>query len=107
MSEFEIDEEESETISRLVFHRLMQKMLVESASQYGCRSDERKPRTDDFGIHASGRNTVRPIKALAPALPDSVHGSAYFSRGETGVLVRLWCLTIAVDDLGDSQCFNL
>ncbi|KAL9180681.1 LOW QUALITY PROTEIN: hypothetical protein ACHAXT_011134 [Thalassiosira profunda] len=33
-----------------------------------------------------GLNVVRPISATAPIFPDSVHGSALFSRGETQVL---------------------
>merc|ERR1719253_370710 len=40
-------------------------------------------------LRADGRrgiNVVRPISASAPILPDSVHGSAIFSRGETQVM---------------------
>jgi hypothetical protein len=41
-----------------------------------------------------GVNAVRPISAVAPILPDSVHGSALFSRGETQVL----CTATLVSD---------
>ena len=44
-----------------------------------------------------GRNVVRPISATAPVFPDSVHGSALFSRGETQVVctatvVSVFCI---------------
>ena len=62
----ELGEEEISEISGLVFRALMQKALFDAASRYGCRPDERRPRGQDFGVDASGRNTVRPIKAVAP-----------------------------------------
>mmetsp|Transcript_30623 Transcript_30623/g.64788 ORF Transcript_30623/g.64788 Transcript_30623/m.64788 type:complete len:1530 (+) Transcript_30623:69-4658(+) len=52
----------------------MKKAMAECAKRK-LRSDGRR-----------GLNVVRPISATAPILPDSVHGSALFSRGETQVM---------------------
>ena len=83
----EITEEDRNEISNQVYHKLMREALWEASTSYGCRSDGRKPLAETSKESASGRNTVRPIKVTVPALPDAVHGSAQFSRGETGVLV--------------------
>ena len=84
--EEEIDEA-CKSVAGEVYHKLMQKFLWKAATRYGCRSDGRVPRNQGFGIDSAGWNTIRPIKVTVPALPDTVHGSAHFSRGETGVLV--------------------
>jgi len=78
-----------EEMANEVYHRLMRKYLYRTTVEYGCRSDGRKPAAG-FGVNeAGGWNTVRPIQVTVPALPDAVHGSAHFARGETGVLVSL------------------
>ena len=53
-------------------HELVMKRAMAESAERMCRSDGRR-----------GLNVVRPISATAPFLPDCVHGSALFSRGET------------------------
>lgn len=87
-TETEVDETELwKDVAGDVYYKLMQKTMWKAAKLYGCRSDGRASLRQGFGSGAAGWNTVRPINATVPALPDSVHGSAHFSRGETGVLV--------------------
>jgi polyribonucleotide nucleotidyltransferase len=54
--------------------RLLKESMQEAAIKFGCRADGRK------------NNVLRPITAEVPALPEIVHGSALFTRGETQVL---------------------
>jgi polyribonucleotide nucleotidyltransferase len=53
---------------------LLKEAMQEAAVKYGCRADGR------------GTKTIRPLSIDVPALPDVVHGSAVFTRGETQVL---------------------
>jgi polyribonucleotide nucleotidyltransferase len=62
-----------------VIHALFHRALVKAAIRNGSRADGRGPK----GL---GWKTIRPIRAQAPALPEVVHGSALFSRGDTQVL---------------------
>jgi polyribonucleotide nucleotidyltransferase len=54
--------------------RILKKAMQEAAIKYGCRADGR------------ANKKIRPVTAEVPALPDIVHGSALFTRGETQVL---------------------
>ncbi len=56
-------------------HECIMKKAMSECTKRNFRADGR------FGV-----NVVRPISAIAPILPDSVHGSALFSRGETQVM---------------------
>ena len=56
-------------------HESVMKQAMDEASSRHLRADGRR-----------GLNVVRPISIISPVLPDSVHGSAMFSRGETQVL---------------------
>lgn len=75
--------EENESISvmaRAIHNRLLKAALVETATQHQTRGDIR-------GTASSNAcRVVRPISVSVPALPDSVHGSAMFARGDTQVL---------------------
>ncbi len=76
-------QEESESISmlaRAIHSRLLKAALLETASRYQTRGDERG------GDGANGCHVIRPLSVTVPALPDSVHGSAIFARGDTQVL---------------------
>ncbi len=53
-------------------HELIMKRAMAKSAESQFRSDGRR-----------GLNTIRPISAEVPFLPDCVHGSAIFSRGET------------------------
>ena len=57
-----------------IFELLMKNAMRESALRHGARQDRRN------------LNEVRPISGAAPCLPPSVHGSAFFARGETQVM---------------------
>ena len=59
---------------------LLQEGLNSAAINHRSRADKRAQGTP-FGCH-----TIRPISLEVPALPDVVHGSALFSRGDTQVL---------------------
>jgi polyribonucleotide nucleotidyltransferase len=61
-------------LSDTIGSSLLKKSMQEAAMTYGCRADGRK------------NKSLRPITAEVPALPDVVHGSALFTRGETQVL---------------------
>lgn len=63
-----------------VTHHLLRKALWETSSNYGVRADQRG------SAPGTGVSTIRPIQVGVPALPDKVHGSALFSRGDTQVL---------------------
>jgi polyribonucleotide nucleotidyltransferase len=76
-------QEESGSISmlaRAIHSRLLKAALLETASRYQTRGDERG------GDGANGCHVIRPLSVTVPALPDSVHGSAIFARGDTQVL---------------------
>ena len=63
----------------LVQKKLFRIALYVSSSKYKARGDNR-------GRVGHGIRTVRPLSITVPALPDVVHGSSLFSRGETQVL---------------------
>lgn len=73
------DDNLSATIANEVRSRLLRQAFYTTATKYGTRGDHR----GEFGC---GYKTVRTLTATIPALPDVVHGSALFSRGETQVL---------------------
>ena len=61
-------------LSDSIGSRLLKEAMQEAAVKYGARADGR------------GTHTIRPLSVAVPALPDVVHGSAVFTRGETQVL---------------------
>ena len=67
----------SECVSALSnhIHENVMKQAMAEASSLNFRSDGRL-----------GLNVVRPISVMAPILPDAIHGSALFRRGETQVM---------------------
>ena len=65
-------------ITRAVVAKIF-RWALSTASALGYRSDGR-------GSDGIGCGTIRPLHLQVPALPDSVHGSALFSRGDTQVL---------------------
>jgi polyribonucleotide nucleotidyltransferase len=70
----------NKSIREIVRDYLFRTGLYRATSQYGTRSDGRgNPRQD-------GWCTIRPIQLQVPALPDNVHGSSLFARGDTQVL---------------------
>ena len=68
-------------LQQKVAHVLLKHGLWETSYRFGTRSDGR--RNKHLG---QGWKTVRPVHMIVPALPDSVHGSAIFARGDTQVL---------------------
>ncbi|GKY97292.1 hypothetical protein MPSEU_000687600 [Mayamaea pseudoterrestris] len=62
-----------------VIKKLFEGALWASVSDYGARADQR-------GKPGAGWKTIRPIQSQPAALPDTVHGSALFARGQTQVL---------------------
>jgi polyribonucleotide nucleotidyltransferase len=64
-----------------VIDYLFRKSMYMAAYYHGTRADGRGNPT-----HRNGWNTIRPIMIQVPALPDNVHGSALFARGDTQVL---------------------
>jgi polyribonucleotide nucleotidyltransferase len=74
-------ESERRWLQQKVGYYLLQHGLWETSWRFGTRSDGRRH------VHmGQGWKTVRPVQILVPALPDSVHGSAIFARGDTQVL---------------------
>jgi polyribonucleotide nucleotidyltransferase len=59
---------------------LLKKAMATAAVDHKARADNRATATSD------GCNTIRPISLEVPVLPDVVHGSSLFTRGETQVL---------------------
>lgn len=83
----ESEEEEAALVSVLagkVHKMLLQKALCTTATEYGTRADQRVGGVDLNA--ACGIQTIRPLSVTVPALPEVVHGSAIFARGETQVL---------------------
>jgi hypothetical protein len=80
--------QECSEFAKEIYDKLVRKYFCEAVSTYGCRSDGRGalPMVQNSGSRSGGWNTVRPVAVTVPALPDAVHGSALFSRGETRVL---------------------
>jgi len=91
LSKLDTDEKQSivqvmvSTLKPLVHKSLLKKALHISASQFGTRADHRfgGPGPDP---HNKGYKTIRPLSLTVPALPEIVHGSAIFARGDTQVL---------------------
>lgn len=63
-----------------IHSELLKEGLVSAAVDHKCRADGRE------GKSSHGCNTIRPISLEVPALPNVVHGSSLFTRGETQVL---------------------
>ena len=63
-----------------VHERLLKKAMHDGAVKQGARGDGRA------GPNHQGLLTIRPIETTVPMLPDVVHGSSLFSRGETQVM---------------------
>ena len=77
--DLDLSAEEKEEIYERVQESLLQEALRECVINEGSRSDRR-------GKPGKGWKTIRPIMIQVPALPDNVHGSALFARGDTQVL---------------------
>jgi len=60
--------------------QLFRQAMADSLTKYNCRADGRGSASNN------GSCTIRPLSITVPALPDTVHGSALFTRGETQVL---------------------
>ena len=69
-----------DTLASSIHERMMTAAMYRSAVLDGGRADGR------FGADHAGLRTLRPIEASVPLLPDVVHGSSFFRRGETSVL---------------------
>lgn len=67
-------------LADVIHSGMLRDAMQESAIKYRCRADGRGGRQGD------GCTTIRPLSIEVPALPDVVHGSALFTRGETQVL---------------------
>jgi polyribonucleotide nucleotidyltransferase len=63
------------TLAEAIHSKMLKEAMEEAVGKYDCRSDGR-----------SNSKVVRPLSMKVPALPDVVHGSALFTRGETQVL---------------------
>jgi hypothetical protein len=76
-----LDEADYGWIRQQALYKLVRTALWEASAKYGTRSDGRR------GLHlGQGWKTIRPVTMAMPALPESVHGSAVFARGDTQVL---------------------
>jgi len=74
------DESVLDVLASSVHERLLKRAMHDSAVEFGTRGDGRA------GSNHQGLITVRPIESTVPLLPDVVHGSSLFSRGETQVM---------------------
>jgi polyribonucleotide nucleotidyltransferase len=63
-----------------IHSEILRAAMREAAIRYKCRADGRGAAEDN------GCSSIRPLSMEAPALPDVVHGSSLFTRGETQVL---------------------
>lgn len=76
-------------LASAVHSLLLRSAMGRAASVHRTRGDGRRPSSpssSDPSRRIDATRTVRPIEAIVPALPDAVHGSALFRRGETEVL---------------------
>jgi len=73
------DNTDHDWIHYKVANTLLRRALTTTATLYGTRADSRGP-------PGQGWKTVRPVRVEVPALPQTVHGSAVFARGDTQVL---------------------
>ena len=62
-------------LAEAIHSKMLKEAMKEAVGKYDCRSDGR-----------SNTKVIRPLSMEVPALPDVVHGSALFTRGETQVL---------------------
>ena len=62
-----------------IHSEMLREAMKEAAKRYNSRADGR-------GKSGDGCYSIRPLSMEVPALPDTVHGSSLFSRGETQVL---------------------
>jgi polyribonucleotide nucleotidyltransferase len=67
------------TMGDLIHSKLLKEAMALAAIMHGRRADGR-------GDYSNGCTTIRPLSMEVPALPDCVHGSSLFTRGETQVL---------------------
>lgn len=86
-------------MARAIHNRLLKSALLETATRYQVRGDERGADGND------GCRVIRPLSVGVPFLPDSVHGSAVFSRGDTQVLCTA-TLGAPVDGIVKSNPFQ-
>lgn len=63
-----------DVMAEAISSKLLKQSMQGAAIRHGCRADGRHTRA------------IRPIAVDVPALPEVVHGSALFTRGETQVL---------------------
>lgn len=66
-------------LADLIHSKLLKESMARAAIKHGRRADGR-------GDYSNACTTVRPLSMEVPALPDCVHGSSLFTRGETQVL---------------------
>ncbi|KAL3945019.1 MAG: hypothetical protein SGBAC_000876 [Bacillariaceae sp.] len=66
-------------LADLIHSKLLKESMAQAAIKHGRRADYR-------GDYSSACTTIRPLSMEVPALPDCVHGSSLFTRGETQVL---------------------
>jgi len=69
-----------ESLTDAIHSELLKEGLINAAIHHKCRADGRGEKS------SFGWNTIRPISLEVPALPNVVHGSSLFTRGETQVL---------------------
>lgn len=67
------------TWADLIHAKLLKESMARAAIRHGRRADGR-------GDSSNGCTTIRPLSMEVPFLPDCVHGSSLFTRGETQVL---------------------
>jgi hypothetical protein len=70
-----------EALADAIHSQLLRAAMEQAAMKYKRRADGRG------GPLRNGCKTIRPLSIDVPILPDAVHGSALFGRGETQVLV--------------------
>ncbi len=69
------------TLGDTIHSKILRDAIAESSIVYKSRADGRG--SDEI---MNGSSTIRPLSIEVPALPNAVHGSALFTRGETQVL---------------------
>ena len=75
----EIADEVAPILASAIHKELVQSALYSASSKFKTRGDNR-------GAPGYGHETIRTIGVTVPSLPDVVHGSSLFTRGETQVL---------------------
>jgi hypothetical protein len=76
----EHDSESLAVLARAIHRQLLKEALYDTATIHKTRGDVRG------GSGMDACRVLRPISVTVPALPDVVHGSAVFARGDTQVL---------------------